>query len=167
MLFAFSQEEIVLDSIPKFQSATVINQPHLIKPSAFDDSFSPEGLSLFEPFRFNQPLLPDYNQNLDFLKFSGALKVEGVPYFISGFGYSPFLSAGKIFNRATYRVNDRLSLGGNSFGSQSVFDLPRINPSIQDMSTKGASMFLQYKVSKNFKVEGRVSISNRPNHLEP
>lgn len=77
-----------------------------------------------------------------------------------GVGYSPFFSSGKIFNQATYRVNNRFSFGGNSFGAQSVFDQPALNPAIQNMSTKGASMFMQYKVSKNFKIETRVSVSN-------
>jgi len=77
-----------------------------------------------------------------------------------GVGYSPFFTSGKIFNQAIYRVNDRFSFGGNSFGTQSVFDQPALNPAIQIMSTKGASMFLQYKVSKNFKIETRVSVSN-------
>jgi hypothetical protein len=64
-------------------------------------------------------------------------------------------------------MNDRLLVGGNSFGVQSVFDQPRMNSSMQNMSTKGASVFMQYKVSKNFKVETRVSISNHQSPWEP
>jgi hypothetical protein len=164
---AFAQEEIVLDSISKIKVEADNNQSNLIKPSAFDDSFSPEGLYLFEPFKLNQPILPAFNKKFDFSTHLNTSQVFSESYLNSGFGFSPFFSTGKIFNQATYRLNDRFLFGGNSFGAQSVFDQPRINSSIQDMSTKGASMFLQYKVSKSVKVEGRVSISNRPNPWEP
>ena len=52
-------------------------------------------------------------------------------------------------------------MGGNSFGAQSVFDRPKMNQAIQDMSIKGASMFMQYNVTDHFKVQTRISISNR------
>ena len=167
MLFAFTQEEIVLDTISKIQKEGVINNLNLIKPSAFDDSFSPKSLNLFEPFRLNHPIFPVFNKNLDFSGHLITSQVFSDSYLNTSFGFSPFYSAGKIFNQATYRLNDRFFLGGNSFGAQSVFDPPRINSSIQNMSMKGASMFLQYKVSKSVKVEGRVSISNRHNPWEP
>jgi len=167
MLLAFAQEEIVLDSISKIKKGGTINNLNLITPSTFDDSFSPEGLNLFEPFRLNQPILPFFNKNRDFSGHLNTSQVSSDSYLITGFGFSPFFSTGKIFNQATYRLNDRFLLGGNSFGAQSVFDMPRINSSIQNMNWKGASMFLQYKVSKSVKVEGRVSISNRPNPWEP
>lgn len=44
---------------------------------------------------------------------------------------------------------------------------PKINATIQDMSIKGASMFLQYKVSDQFKIQTRVSISNHQSPWEP
>jgi len=167
MLFVFAQEEIVLDSISKIQKEGVLNNLNLIKPSTFDDSFSPEGLNLFEPFKLNQPILPVFNKNLDFSGLLNTTQIASSSYLNMGFGFSPFFSTGKIFNQATYRLNDRFLFGGNSFGAQSVFEMPRINTSIQNMNWKGASMFLQYKVSKSIKVEGRVSISNRTNPWEP
>jgi len=167
MLFVFAQEEIVLDSISKIKTEADNNILNLIKPSTFDDSFFPEGLNLFEPFRLNQPILPVFNKNLDFSGHLNAFQVSSNSYLNTGFGFSPFYSTGKIFNQATYRLNDRFLIGGNSFGAQSVFDPPQINPSIHNLNRKGASMFLQYKVSKSVKVEGRVSISNRPNPWEP
>ena len=167
MLFVFAQEEIVLDSISKIKTEADINILNLIKPSTFDDHFAPEGLNLFESFRLNQPILPAFNKNLNFSGHLPTSQVFSESYLNTGFGFPPFFPTGKIFNQATYRLNDRFSLGGNSFGAQSVFEMPRINSSIQNMNWKGASMFLQYKVSKSVKVEGRVSISNRPNLWEP
>lgn len=167
MLLVFAQEEIVLDSISKMKSEAAKEQLLLTRPSPLDNSFSPEGLNLFEPFRLNQPIFPAFIKNLDFSGVLNTTQIASSPYLNPGFGFSPFFSTGKIFNQASYRLNDRFLLGGNSFGAQSVFDMPRINSSIQEMSTKGATMFLQYKVSKSFKVEGRVSISNRSNPWEP
>lgn len=167
VLFAFAQEEIVLDTISKYKGEVDTRQFTTEKPLLSDDSFVPEKLNLFDNSLFTQPLLPSWNKNLDFLKYLGSSGVSTESYTISGFGYSPFFLNGKVFNQATYRLNERFSFGGNSFGAQSVFDKPKLNPAIQDMNTKGASMFLQYKVSKNFKVEGRVSISNRSNPWEP
>jgi len=167
MLFAYAQEEIVLDSIPKLQGEVDSRQLSVGKPLFSDDLFSPLELNLFDNTLFNQPLLPSYIRNLDFLKNLNTSRIAVNSYTYSGFVFSPFISSARIFNQETYRLNNRLSFGGNSFGAQSVFDMPNLNPSIQDMNTKGASLFMQYKVSKKFKVEGRVSITNRSNPWEP
>lgn len=166
MLFTVAQEEIALDSISKLNKQTDIRQLTIGKPLFSDDSFSVVKINLFDISTFQQPLIPDYNKNLDFLKNLNAFRVSTDSYSITRLGFSPFLATGIVFNQSTYRLNDRFSLGGNSFGYNSVFDQPRLNPAIQNMSTKGASMFLQYKVSKGFKVEGRVSITNRTNPWE-
>lgn len=167
MLFVFAQEEIGLDSIPKLQGEVDNRQLSAGKSFFLDDSFPPLELNLFDNTLFNQPLLPNYTRNLDFLKNLNTSRIAVNSYTYSGFVFSPFISSARIFNQETYRLNNRLSFGGNSFGAQSVFDMPNLNPSIQDMNTKGASLFMQYKVSKKFKVEGQVSITNRSNPWEP
>ncbi|HPR84557.1 MAG TPA: hypothetical protein PLG33_00820 [Prolixibacteraceae bacterium] len=158
MLKAFAQEKIILDAIPKPQ----INKQELLfdQPLIPENSFGVGKLGLFDAGIFNQPLLPDYNKILDIRKSFSAIKSESFSDMKMSVGYSPFFSTGKVFNSATYRLSDKFSFGGNSFGAQSVFDQPAMNPAIQNMSTKGASMFMQYKVSRNFKIETRVSVSN-------
>ena len=116
---------------------------------------------------FNQPLLPDYSKNLDIKKYLNSSKSTSESFSTNGFIISPIYTNGAVFNQSTYRVSDKFSFGGNSFGAQSVFDRPALNPAIQNMSTKGASMFMQYKVSKNFKVETRVSVSTHKSPWEP
>jgi hypothetical protein len=115
---------------------------------------------------FKQPFFPAFGINQDLKKYllKLASSFSNVLFYT---GFSPFCSKGVVFNQATYKLNDRFSFGGNSFGAQSVFDKPTINPSVQNMSTKGASVFLQYKVSKNFKIETQVSISNHQSPWEP
>lgn len=155
---SFSQEKIILDTIQKPQ----IGKGELLfeQPLIIDNSLSFGKLNLVDPGIFSQPLIPDYNKILDIKKTLSSFKSASNTDLNMRFGYSPFFSSGKIFNQATYRVSDKFSFGGNSFGAQSVFDQPTLNPAIQNMSTKGASMFMQYKVSKNFKIETRVSLSN-------
>lgn len=166
MLLAYAQEEISLDSIPKIRIDANVNQLSHEKPLLFDDSFPMERISLFDQSMFHQPLLPDYNKNLDFIKHLNASGLS-TGSFSTGFGISPFYSSTNIYNQAIYKVTDHFSIGGNSFGAQSVFDHPKMNPAIQEMSLKGASMLLQYKFSNNLKVQTRVSISNHRSPWEP
>jgi len=157
-LVSFSQEKIIFDTIPKPQ----IGKGELLldQPLILGNSLSFGKLNLVDPGIFSQPLIPDYNKILDIKKTLSSFKSTSSSDLNMRFGYSPFFSSGKIFNQASYRINDKFLFGGNSFGAQSVFDQPAMNPAIQNMSTKGASMFMQYKVSKNFKIETRVSVSD-------
>lgn len=77
--------------------------------------------------------------------------------------FNPFVHSLGITNQAHYQLNDKLMLGGNSFVANSIFNPLPANPSLQDMGIRGASMFLQYKVSDKFKIGGSFSISNQ-NH---
>ncbi|MFY9150554.1 MAG: hypothetical protein WAO52_00950 [Prolixibacteraceae bacterium] len=164
--FVHAQKEIIFDSIPKSPIGHENNEIGFEMPVMFDNSLNLDDLNLMDESLFHQPLLPDYNKMLDLKKYSAGtgLKTESFSNF--GYAFSPYINAA-VFNQASYKINDRLSFGGNSFGAQSVFETPKINPSIQDMSVKGASMFMQYKFSDNFKVETRVSISNRRSPWEP
>lgn len=164
---AYSQEEILLDSISKTQREVTVRELNLVKPLLFENSISIDEINLIDKTMFNQPLLPDYNKNLDLKKYLNFSKSPTESFSTIGYIVSPFYTNGMVFNQATYRLSDKFSFGGNSFGAQSVFDRPELNPSVQNMSTKGASMFMQYKVSKNFKVETRVSVTTHKSPWEP
>ncbi len=75
------------------------------------------------------------------------------------FSPSPFFRNGMIFGGSTYGISDKFKLGGYSFGANSVFSAPLPNQNPNTFDTRGATMFMQYKVSKNFKIETRVSVS--------
>jgi hypothetical protein len=167
VLLACAQEEIIFDSIPKIQIEDKTKVLNIEKPLRFENSFSMDEIDLFDEVLFNQPLLPDYSKNLDLKKYLNFSKSSTGSFSTAGYIVSPFYTNGMVFNQATYQLSDKFSVGGNSFGAQSVFDRPKINSSINDMSTKGASMFMQYKVSKNFKVETRVSVSSHKSPWEP
>ena len=167
VLFSYAQKEIHLDSIPRTHQEDRFKELNLEKPLLFENSFSMGEINLPDKSMFNQPLLPDYSKNLDLKKYLNSSKSTTQFFSTNGFLVSPFYTNGMVFNQSTYRLSDKFSFGGNSFGAQSVFDRPALNPAIQNMSTKGASMFMQYKVSKNFKVETRVSVSSHKSPWEP
>lgn len=73
---------------------------------------------------------------------------------------SPFMNAFVVQNGATYRLNDKFFLSGSSFSGNSIFNPVPANAGLKDMSIRGASMFLQYKVSKKFHIGGGVSVTS-------
>jgi len=77
--------------------------------------------------------------------------------------FNPFVSSLSITNQAHYQLSDKFMFGGNSFAGNSIFNPLPANSSFKDMNIRGASMFLEYKVSDKFKIGGSFSISNQ-NH---
>jgi hypothetical protein len=128
--------------------------------------------STFGELQFDKtPLLyKNFNFNLnsgpviDFNSFSG-IKTIGLstqlPYF------NPFINSFSITNQAHYQLSDKLTLGGNSFSGNSIFNPLPASPSFQEMSFRGASMFLQYKLSPKLKVSGSFGISNQGHPFLP
>lgn len=94
--------------------------------------------------------------------FSSRLQVNEFvsPYF--GLASSPFLRNGSVFSSAAYKINDRFTLGGYSFGANSVFTAPLPGQGLNNFDFRGSTMFMQYKVSKNFKIETRVNVTQGP-----
>lgn len=72
---------------------------------------------------------------------------------------SPFFTNGAVFSEAQYKFSDKFILGGYSFGTNSIFASPLPNQGMNNFNTRVSTLFMQYKVSKNFKIETRVSVS--------
>jgi hypothetical protein len=81
-----------------------------------------------------------------------------------GNGLSPFLQNETVFSGSEYRVNDRFTLGGYSFGANSVFTAPFPNQGMNNFDVRGNTLFLKYNVSKNFKIETRVNVTRSPEY---
>jgi len=80
-------------------------------------------------------------------------------------GYSPFYSNAKVLSAASYQLGDKLTIGGYSYGNNSVFGAPAQNYGTNNFDNYGSTLILQYKVSKNFKIETQINVSkngNRP-----
>jgi hypothetical protein len=123
--------------------------------------------STFGELSIDQPDLASFDFNwqpdlvIDFSSFSTNNSFTVSNHQLTYF--NPFVHSLAITNQAHYQLNDKFMLGGNSFVGNSIFNPLPANPSLQDMSIRGASMFLQYKVSDKFKIGGSFSISNQ-NH---
>jgi hypothetical protein len=155
------------------ENSPTLKNENSLRMAIPDKPFFTENLLLNESFGlpdmslYKQPLLPDYNANLDFKRYLGNLAKTDFSVNSSGTYYNPYVSSFQIFNQSTYQLSDRLKIGGNSFGATTVFDTPVLNPGIQKMSIQGANLFMQYKVTDKFKIETRVSISNQRLPLLP
>lgn len=156
--FSFAQEKV--DTLSHSQINVDRLQLTVEKPLLLDEHTPLNRISLFEPFNFKQPFPFDISKNIDFKKLLKSKLSIAESYSFSGNGFFPFPFSGNVFNQASYRISDRFTVGGNSFGIQSFLEQPQINPAIQNMSTKGVGMYMKYNVSKNIKIETRVSISN-------
>ena len=75
--------------------------------------------------------------------------------------YSPFVRNGAVLSEGAYRLNDKFTFGGFSYGANSVMSAPFPNQGINKFDTYGSTLFMQYKVSKNFKIETRVNVQQR------
>jgi hypothetical protein len=76
------------------------------------------------------------------------------------FAAYPFVHSATVFNQAAYKVSGKFLFGGNSFGAQSIFASPFPKSGINNYDLRGASVFFQYKVSKNVKIETSISVAN-------
>ncbi|MCY1720870.1 hypothetical protein OU798_10975 [Prolixibacteraceae bacterium Z1-6] len=72
--------------------------------------------------------------------------------------HSPFYHNGTILSQQAYQLGDKLVIGGYSYGMNSIYTAPFPNQNSSYFDTYGSTMFMQYKVSKNFKIETRVSV---------
>jgi len=71
---------------------------------------------------------------------------------------TPFFRNGKIISAAAYRLNDKFTLGGFSYGANSIHTAPLPNQGMNKFVNYGSTLFMEYKVSKNFKIETRVNV---------
>lgn len=76
---------------------------------------------------------------------------------------SPYFFNNEIFSEAAYKVSDKFVFGGFSHGTKVPLVAPPM-PANSYFNTHGSTMFMQYKVSKNFKIETSVSVGNNGLH---
>ncbi len=75
------------------------------------------------------------------------------------FMFSPFYSNALILSAASYHIGDKFVLGGYSYGINSIFGAPALNNGLNKFDNYGSTLILQYKVSKNFKIETQINVS--------
>lgn len=135
-----------------------------------DIAITPE---LYKPNQWIELQVPAFDINLFLRKnrdarswnyeVSNFLPATGFP-FLNHSITSPFFHSGSVFHQATYQFGEKFAIGGNSFGMNSIFTPPPLNPSSNQWDVRGASMFMQYKVNRNFKIETRISVTGNQYH---
>ena len=128
------------------------------------------GLSAFLDEGFK---LPEMNFQEEFLKrYTLGLELFPVTnYTFGGFSsgmmnpfHSPFYRNGTILSAAAYQLGDKFTLGGFSYGANSIYSAPHPNQGMNNFDNYGSTLFMQYKVSKNFKIETRVNVQQGGHH---
>lgn len=117
--------------------------------------------------------LPNINYREEYLKrYSVNLQLSPTSnYLFGGFNtgmansfHSPFYRNGKILSSAAYQISDKFTFGGFSYGANSIFSSPNINQRTNNFDSYGSTLFMEYKVSKKFKIETRINVSKGKQH---
>lgn len=135
-----------------------------------DPGISPALLNPIEWIEFQAPAF-DINQYIRKNRIAESFAYEesvlppafGLPFSHYSL-FSPFIHSGAVLHQAAYQLGEKFTVGGNSFGMNSIFSPLPMHPSANQWDVRGASMFMQYKVNKNFKIETRISVTGNQYH---
>lgn len=117
--------------------------------------------------------LPDFNFMAEYRsRYTLSMGVSSMAnYSFSGISsgmtnpfYSPFYGNATVLSAAAYQLGDKFVLGGYSYGANSIFGAAATNPGMNNFNSYGSTLFLQYKVSKNFKIETRINVQQNGYH---
>lgn len=111
----------------------------------------------FPKFDFKSNFISDYTFNFTRF-FSGGLPVNGFSLGSPTTFFSPFYGNATVLSQGVYQLNNRFSMGGYSYGVNSPLSAPLPN-AFENFDRYGSTFFMQYKVSKNFKIETRINVS--------
>lgn len=161
-LSTFAQQGLQME-LPEIDSTELEQHRQLEYYQLIHGNFSPQ-------LSGEQNLLPEFDLMEEYHKrYTLNLQVTALPQYVftsinTGFlnsGFSPYYTNAQVLSQAAYKLGDKLTIGGFSYGANSLHTapLPKNNSSYFD--TYGSTMFMEYKVSKNFKIETRVSVGTR------
>ncbi len=86
--------------------------------------------------------------------FSGSPALPGM--------FLPFGGTGSVFSEATYSLNQKLTIGGNSFGILSPLSPAPGVSGTNRYELRGATLFMEYKVNKNFRIGAGITVTDNP-----
>lgn len=124
-----------------------------VNPNDFLETFQ------LPKYDLNDAILLRWNTNLSGI-IPNQLDMNSIS--AGGTGFIPFLRNAQVLSSANYKPGNKLSFGGFSYGANSIFSSPSLNPEINRFDMYGSTLFIQYKVSKNFKIETRVNVIKGP-----
>ena len=110
-------------------------------------------------FNFNEELARRYSLNLNLYSFGG-IPMTGISTGSMYPFFSPFYQNGMVLSEGAYNFGGKFTFGGFSYGANSMMSAPLPNQ-MDKFDNYGSTLFMQYKVSKNFKIETRINVSQR------
>jgi len=154
-LAASAQEGLILK--PMEQDSALIKLERQIEYNQLISGQIPGELFLekieLPKFDYKTEFVKRYSLNYDNYSFN-SLPLTGFSLGMMG----PFYQNGMVLSEAAYKVGDKFTFGGFSYGINPMM-MPPPAPGINNFNRYGSTMFMQYKVSKNFKIETRVNVS--------
>ncbi len=117
--------------------------------------------------------LPNFDFKAEYTKrYTLNLNIDPIThYHFSGFSsgmtnpfYMPFYGNTKVLSAAEYQLGNKFTLGGYSYGANSIFSSPNLNPGMNNFDSYGSTLFMQYNVSKHFKIETRINVMQGGQH---
>jgi len=154
-VFAVAQEGLILK--PMEQDSSLIQLERQIKYHQLITGQIPNELFLqkieLPKFDYKTEIAKRYSLNYDMYSFNSLPLTD----FSLGM-MSPFYHNGMVLSEAAYKVGDKFTFGGFSYGLNPMM-MPPPAPGFNNFNRYGSTMFMQYKVSKNFKIETRINVS--------
>ncbi len=127
-------------------------------------SGSPDGSFLIQDIdlpnlNLQQEFQKRYSVNFEFLSVDNIIST-GISsrHFMAN---SPLSFNGTIFSEQAFQVNDKLIIGGYSYGALPIVGAQNPSPNQSYFGTYGSTMFMQYKVSKNISIETSISVGQQ------
>ena len=164
-LGSFAQQGLQMN-FGEVDSAVVEAQRQIEYYQFINGNFSPDGLisDLKLPdYKFNPTVSNPYSFTFTFQPIVNP-NFSAISNFQTLF---PFFYNGEILSSDAYQIGNKLVFGGFSYGASSIMTAPLPNQMGRSFDTYGSTMFMQYKVSKNFKIETRVSVGQNRGPVPP
>lgn len=156
-----AQEVLILKPMEQdstqLQLERQIEYRQLISGKASND-FMTEKMEL-PKFDYKSEFSKRYTHNFDINSFNSFPRYGFSTRTMNPF-YSPFYQNGMVLSEGAYKFGDKFTFGGFSYGANSMMSGPPMpNMGMNKFDRYGSTLFMQYKVSKNFKIETRVNVS--------
>lgn len=162
--FSAAAQEPLMPLMPELDSTQMELERRILYRQLLSGTLQTGGMLEIPEFRridFNSNIRQPYNFQPEKASFS-SFTFDGFSPGMHGFTPSPFIRNGAVFSSASYRISDKFTMGGYSFGANSVFTAPFPNQGFNKFDTRGSTLFMQYKVSKSIKIETRVNVTQGP-----
>lgn len=136
----------------EFKADEILLTQPIIESESFKNDYYYKLNSL--PLNINQAYFNRYALNPNIFEKPSYTVIPETSFTLA----SPFYSNGQIFGGSSTSLSENVTVGGYSYGANSVFSAPLPNRQNSQFDTYGSTLFMQYKVSKKFKIETRVSV---------